>query len=86
VEVRNLRAVCDGCISISSELLQKLEKLKVQDGEKFRKYKCFRQALQSVWSKGAIDEISDRLQAFRNEMDGHVLASIRCDKSQSIIR
>ena len=86
VEDRNLRAICDGCILILGELLQRLGKLKVQDGEKFRKYKCFRQALKSVWSKSAIDEILDRLLVFRKEMDGHVLASIRYSESQSIIR
>jgi hypothetical protein len=77
VQDRNLQTICDGCISISNELLQKLELLKVQDNEKFRQFKCIRQALKSVWSKRAVDDISNHLDAFRREMDGHVLVSIR---------
>lgn len=76
-EDQALQAICDGCILVSNELLQKLEKLKVQDGQKFRRYKSFRQALKSVWSKGAVDDIVIRLDAFRKEMDAHVLVSLR---------
>jgi hypothetical protein len=72
-----LKDICDGCISVSAELLSRLEKLKLQDGQKFRKYKSFRQALKSVWSKGAVDDVANRLNAFRKEMDAHILVSLR---------
>jgi hypothetical protein len=68
-EDQALQVICDGCVSVSNELLSKLEKLKVKDGQKHRKYKSFRQALKSVWSEGAVDDVANRLSAFRKEMD-----------------
>jgi hypothetical protein len=72
-----LQAICDGFISVSNELLSKLEKLKVQDGQKFRRYNSLRQALKSVWSKGSMEDVANRLNAFRKEMDAHMLVSLR---------
>jgi hypothetical protein len=76
-EDQTLQAVCDGCVSVSRTLLAKLEKLKVRDGQSLRKYKSFRQALKSVWSKGSLDDIAKRLKTYQNEMDAHVLVSLR---------
>jgi hypothetical protein len=53
-----LEAICEGCISVPKELISKLEKLKVKDVGKFRKYKSFRQALKTVWLKEAVDGIA----------------------------
>jgi hypothetical protein len=77
VEEQALEAICNGCISASNELLSRFEKLKLRDGRKCRRYKSFRQALKSVWSKGAIDEIAKRLENYRKELDAHMLASLR---------
>jgi hypothetical protein len=74
---RALEAICDGCISVSKDLTTKLEKLKVDDVRKHRKYKSFRQALKSIWSKEAVDEIARRLRAFQTELDAHLLVSLR---------
>jgi hypothetical protein len=57
-----LEVICEGCISVSKELLSKLEKLKVEKCQKYRKFKSFRQALKSVCSKDAVDEIARRLE------------------------
>jgi len=72
-----LEAICEGCISVSKELLSKLEKLKVEGSKKYRKFKRFRQALKSVWSKEAVDEAARRLKAFQTELDVHLLVSLR---------
>lgn len=72
-----LEVICEGCISVSKELLSKLEKLKVGGGSKHRMFKSFRQALKSVWSKEAVDEIARRLEAFQRELDAHLLVSLR---------
>jgi hypothetical protein len=72
-----LQRICDECISVSNELLSRLEKLKVQEGQKLRKYHSLRMALRSMWSKAAMDDITSRLNAFRKEMDAHMLASLR---------
>ena len=55
----------------------RLDKLRIEDGAKKRRWKSFRQALQSVWSKSSIDVIAKRLESFRKELDGHILVSLR---------
>jgi hypothetical protein len=77
VQDQALASICQGCTTISNQLLAKLNKLKIEDGEKHRGYRSFRQALKSVWAKGSIDEMAARLKAFRSEMDSHVLVSLR---------
>jgi hypothetical protein len=72
-----LRAICDGCIAASITLLSKLDKLKVQDDDRMRRYKSIRQALKSVWSQKSLDELAEQLKHFRSEMDAHVLVSLR---------
>lgn len=73
----SLEAICDGCIAVSAEFLTRLDRLKIQDGLKNRRWKSFRQALKSVWSKSAIGEIGKRLESFKKELDAHVLVSLR---------
>jgi hypothetical protein len=72
-----LRSICDGCIAASETLLSKLDKLKVQNGQGMRRFKSVRQALKSVWSQKSLDELAERLQYFRREMDAHILVSLR---------
>jgi histone H3/H4 len=71
-----LEAICTGCIDVSNQLLGHLEKLKVRDGQN-RKWSSFRQALKSVWSKAAIDELSERLERYQRELDSYILVSLR---------
>ena len=42
-----------------------------------RKWKSFRQALKSVWSKQAIDEMAKRLEVLRADLDTHILEILR---------
>jgi hypothetical protein len=72
-----LEAICDGCISISKGLIMKLEKLRVGDGRRYRTFKSFRQALKSIWSKEAVDEMAQRLKAFQTELDAHLFLSLK---------
>ena len=72
-----LRSICDGCIAASETLLSRLEKLKVQNGQGMRRFKSVRQALKSVWSQKSVDELAERLQHFRRDMDAHILVSLR---------
>lgn len=76
-EDQALRTVCDRCIMVSNELLQKLNKLKIHDQGKLRRYKSFRQAIKSVCSKSAVDEMATRLKELRQEIEVHVLLSLR---------
>ena len=74
---QSLRKICDECKAVSHELVGKLEKLKVPNGHPYKKWKSFRQALKSVWSKERIDELAQRLTNLRLELDSHVLLSLR---------
>ncbi|KAE9379537.1 hypothetical protein N431DRAFT_327470 [Stipitochalara longipes BDJ] len=72
-----LQAICDGCISVSKELTLKLKNLKAEDIQRFRGFKSFRQALKSMWSKKAFDDMERRLRGFQAELDAHLLVSLR---------
>jgi hypothetical protein len=82
-EDQALASICQGCITMSNQLLAKLNKLKIEDGTQHRRYKSFRQALKSVCAKRSIDDMAARLNAFQREMDAHVLVSLRCVDAQS---
>jgi len=70
-----LEALCRGCNVIADELLEHLEKIKVQG--KHKRWKSLRQALKSISSESAVDEISKRLGRYREELDTHLLALIK---------
>jgi len=72
-----LQKICDKCAAVSQEMMEKLEKLKVSKNQPHKKWKSLRQALKSVWSKDKIEEIAERLESLRMELDSHVLMSIR---------
>lgn len=63
--------------TVADELLGRLEKLKVAKEAKHRKWKSFRQALKTVWNKKDLDDLSARLSAFRDELQFHILLSLR---------
>jgi hypothetical protein len=65
------------CSAIADVLLTKLDKLKVEKGVKFRKWKSFRQALKSVWTKEELDKLAEILSGYRNQLEFHVLLSMR---------
>jgi hypothetical protein len=71
-----LRKLSKQCSSIAGELLDALEKLKVH-GSSNRRWKSFRQALKGLMKKDEVDAIAQRLQYFRNELNLHILVSMR---------
>jgi hypothetical protein len=73
---RILEDICQGCLDVSQGLIPRLEKLKVMDGS-HRKWKSFRQALKSVWSKESIREIRERLVAYQAQLDTHTLLYLK---------
>ncbi|KAH6719561.1 hypothetical protein BKA61DRAFT_544125 [Leptodontidium sp. MPI-SDFR-AT-0119] len=75
-----LKKICENCIALSQELLEHLGKLQVpKTGD--RKWKSFRQALKTVWSKQGVDEMARRLEDARHDLDTFVLLQIRQDLS-----
>lgn len=65
-----LERLRDGCVQVIDELLEALDKLKVNG--KPGKWKSGRKALRSVYSKGKVDEWVERLAAFRSEFQIHI--------------
>jgi hypothetical protein len=72
-----LRQICAECDDISKRLLEKLYELKVPEDTTWRRWKSFRQALKSVWSKTEIDNMSKKLAALRSELDTEVLICMK---------
>ena len=76
-EERSLQTMSEDCSKIAGELLKRLEKLKVKSDVKQRGWKSLRQALKSVWSKEELDELSERLSIFRDQLQFHILVSMK---------
>jgi hypothetical protein len=76
-EERALEDLSSKCSALAKELLERLEKLNVEPNTKNRKWKSFRQALKSVWSKKALEQIAATLSEFRNQLELHILISLR---------
>jgi hypothetical protein len=74
-----LDTICDSCAIVSEELIAKLNELKVPYGHRHRKWKSFRQALKTVWSREEVDNIAKRLAGFRSELEIHLLDFLRCE-------
>ncbi|KAH9213046.1 hypothetical protein DL95DRAFT_238642, partial [Leptodontidium sp. 2 PMI_412] len=72
-EVQNqhirLQEICKECTELGN--------LKVPKGSESRKWKSFRHALKSVWSKQALDSMAKRLETLRGELHTHILALVR---------
>jgi hypothetical protein len=62
---------------LSKELLLRLNKLHVDEKYKFRKWKSFKQALKSISSKDRVDDLARRIANCREELNSHLIVSIR---------
>lgn len=71
-----LRKILDECDAVSKELLRNLHQLKAPENTTHRKWKSFRQALKSVWSKAEVDRMAGRLANPRSELDTEVLVPV----------
>lgn len=72
---KQLEDLCRQCRAAAQELLQAVRNLKV-DG-KSKKWKSFRQALNSIWSSDRIHSLSARLEAFRRQIDTTLIVLLR---------
>jgi hypothetical protein len=71
-----LHKLTEQCSTVARELLQALNKLKVE-GTSNRRWKSVRQALKGLIKKAEVDAIVQRLQHFRDELNLHILVSMR---------
>lgn len=58
--------ICNNAILIATELLGKLDGLKVKDGE-HRVWETLRVAIKTVWSNGEISELRERLSTLKGK-------------------
>ncbi|XTI94184.1 hypothetical protein V2W45_1473413 [Cenococcum geophilum] len=75
-----LQSLCKSCGTTADQLLAVLDKVKVKG--KQGKWKSIRKALRSVWSKEEIEELGQRLERFREELNLHVTVDLREDVRQ----
>jgi hypothetical protein len=72
-----LEVICGNCMELSQELLMRLEDLRINGNHSSRKWKSFRQALKSVCSTTKIDGIAMRLEKYQDELNLHLVTSIK---------
>lgn len=70
-----LLELCEGCIAVSEDLTEALDKLRGQG--KPGKFRSFRQALQSVWSKDDIDQLEQRVRSYKEELNIRIIVGLR---------
>jgi flagellar motility protein MotE (MotC chaperone) len=71
-----LRKLSQQCSDVAAELIDALDNLKVQ-GTSNRRWKSFRQALKGLMKKEEVDAFARRLENFRDELNLHILVSMR---------
>ncbi|KAH7350858.1 hypothetical protein BKA65DRAFT_582880 [Rhexocercosporidium sp. MPI-PUGE-AT-0058] len=77
-EEKHLHALSDACVRVTKELLERLSKHKVATGSPVqRKWKSFREALETEWNKKDLEGLATRLEQLRSEMSLHVLVAFK---------
>jgi hypothetical protein len=74
-----LEGLCIRCTEIATELIARLNKLKVEGPARHRNWESFKQALRASWSNEALDLLAAQLSDVRNEIELRVLVSFRYD-------
>lgn len=72
---KQLQDICRECSNIADELLSRLSRLAITG--KISRFKSYRQALKSVWDGRTIDNLFQRLELFRGEINTYLLVGIR---------
>lgn len=82
---QSLADLSSQCSEVATELMRRLEKLSVEQHAKNRRWRSFRQALKSVWSKEALDEMAKTLSRYRSQLQLHILLSLRYVENASLL-
>ena len=69
---QSLKSIAESCDNVAKQLLDILQKLKVQ--RPHRTWKSVRQAFKSVWNKAHIDDLRGRMEGYREQMIFHLVA------------
>lgn len=74
--IDSLDDICKRCTSAANELLVVLRSVKLQGNK--TKVKSAWTAIKAAWKKKSIEEMKKRMEGFRDEMQIHVLVSLKC--------
>ena len=72
-----LGSICEDCVEISEDLVERLSKLRVSEDSKHKRLSALKQAVKTVWSKEKIQETVEKLANLRNELNAHIPVSLR---------
>jgi hypothetical protein len=72
---KEISELCDGCKNVAQSLVEALTELK-SDGNRNR-WRSFNQALRCIWNERKINDIVERLERYRRQIDTLMLVSIR---------
>lgn len=72
---QKLRAVCQECSTIASELIGVLERLRLHDRRS--KWRSTRQAFKSICGQKTVNNLKARLESFRGVLDTTLLVALR---------
>lgn len=75
-EDQRLSEICKGCLTVSEELVKVLASSRVQDGPN-KKWKSFKKGVKSVWRKRELDDIVEKLNRYRSELDTYMLLGLK---------
>lgn len=70
------KAICETGAALVDDLLIRFNALRIDDRQKHRRWKSFRQAMKSTYSKRVVDNLAQKLAKCRDELNTHSLHSI----------
>ena len=79
-----LKVVAERCQNVSLELREALEKLQIPGAH--RKYKSFRQALKTHWTKNKIEDRQKKLRLAKEDLAVHFLVIVRSCQLSRILQ
>lgn len=72
-----LDALCQGCIELANSFLERLNKLRIPEGDRKYVWPSLMVALRSMWKRAELVDIEKKLTKYRCEIDSRVLHSLR---------
>jgi hypothetical protein len=78
-----LNDICKRCTTAANHLMDALRSMKVE-GDKSN-IKSTRKALKAMWGKKGVEELKNRLEGFRDEMQFHVLVDLKYVPYQHVL-
>lgn len=72
-----LQIIYGHSVKVADELVAELRKLKVPTGSRNRRWKSFRHALKTVWSKEKLEAMVKKLNGLQQELSSHLIIMLR---------